>query len=93
MEHLSEDARALLRAAREIHAERNRSQTFTLGTHLPLERNWSTRVLSIGTRVRDTPGETSTTSSPNGAWRYCTNSARGPAPRSLRSGPTREAPG
>jgi hypothetical protein len=30
-------ARALLRAAQEIHAERHGSQTFTLGTHLPLE--------------------------------------------------------
>jgi hypothetical protein len=37
MDHLTEDARALLRAAREIHAERYGSQTFTLGTHLPLE--------------------------------------------------------
>ena len=37
MDHLTEDARALLRAAREIHAERHGSQTFTLGTHLPLE--------------------------------------------------------
>jgi hypothetical protein len=33
----TEDARALLRAAREIHAERHGSQTFALGTHLPLE--------------------------------------------------------
>jgi hypothetical protein len=32
-----EDARALLRAAQEIHAERHGSQTFTLGTPLPLE--------------------------------------------------------
>jgi hypothetical protein len=37
MDHLTEDARVLLRAAREIHAERHGSQTFTLGTHLPLE--------------------------------------------------------
>jgi hypothetical protein len=37
MDQLTEDARALLRAAQEIHAERHRSQTFTLGTHLPLE--------------------------------------------------------
>jgi hypothetical protein len=37
MEHLTEDALALLRAAREIHAERHGSQPFTLGTHLPLE--------------------------------------------------------
>jgi hypothetical protein len=33
----TEDARALLRAAREIHVERHGIQTFTLGTHLPLE--------------------------------------------------------
>ena len=31
------DARALLRAAREIHAERHGIQTFRLGTHLPLQ--------------------------------------------------------
>ena len=37
MDHLTEDARALLRAAREIHAERHGLQTFTLGTRLPLE--------------------------------------------------------
>jgi hypothetical protein len=37
MDHLTEAARALLQAAREIHAERHGSQTFTLGTHLPLE--------------------------------------------------------
>jgi hypothetical protein len=37
MDQLTEDTRALLRAAREIHAERHGSQTFTLGTHLPLE--------------------------------------------------------
>jgi hypothetical protein len=37
MDHLTQDARALLRAAYEIHAERHGSQTFTLGTHLPLE--------------------------------------------------------
>ena len=37
MDHLTEDARALLQAAREIHAERHGSQTFTLGTHLPLQ--------------------------------------------------------
>jgi hypothetical protein len=33
----TEDARALLGAAQEIHAERHGSQTFTLGTHLPLD--------------------------------------------------------
>jgi hypothetical protein len=37
MDHLTEDTRALLRAAREIHAERHGAQTFTQGTHLPLE--------------------------------------------------------
>jgi hypothetical protein len=37
MDHLTEDTRALLRAAREIHVERHGEQTFTLGTHLPLE--------------------------------------------------------
>ena len=37
MDHLTEDAEALLRAAREIHVERHGIQTFTLGTHLPLE--------------------------------------------------------
>ncbi len=37
MNQITEEARALLRAAQEIHAERHGSQTFTLGTHLPLE--------------------------------------------------------
>ncbi len=37
MYRTTEDARALLRAAREIHAERHGAQTFTLGTHMPLE--------------------------------------------------------
>jgi hypothetical protein len=37
MYRTTKDARALLRATREIHAERHGSQTFTLGTHLPLE--------------------------------------------------------
>ncbi len=37
MSRTTEDARALLRAAQEIHVERHGSQTFTLGTHLPLE--------------------------------------------------------
>jgi hypothetical protein len=32
-----EDGRALLKAAQEIHAERHGAQTFTSGTHLPLE--------------------------------------------------------
>jgi len=37
MYRTTEDARALLRAAQEIHAERHGTQTFGLGTHLPLE--------------------------------------------------------
>jgi hypothetical protein len=37
MYRTTEDAWALLRAAQEIHAERHGTQTFTLGTHLPLE--------------------------------------------------------
>ena len=37
MDHLTEDTRVLLQAAREIHAERHGAQTFTPGTHLPLE--------------------------------------------------------
>ena len=37
MYRTTEDARALLRAAREIHAERHGIQTFRLGVHLPLE--------------------------------------------------------
>lgn len=32
-----EDARALLRAAQEIHIERHGARTFTPGTHLPLQ--------------------------------------------------------
>lgn len=34
MEHMSEDARALSRAAQEIHAERHGVQTFLSGTRL-----------------------------------------------------------
>ena len=37
MNRAAEDGRALLEAAREIHAERHGAQTFTPGTHLPLE--------------------------------------------------------
>ena len=37
MSRTNEDARALLRAAQDIHAERYGSQTFTLGTYVPLE--------------------------------------------------------
>ena len=37
MDQLTEDALTLLRAARELHAQRHGSHTFTLGTNLPLE--------------------------------------------------------
>ena len=37
MDRAAEDGRALLEAAREIHAERHGAQTFTPGTHLPLQ--------------------------------------------------------
>ena len=35
MEHTTEDARALIRAAQEIHAERHGAHTFLPGTRLP----------------------------------------------------------
>jgi hypothetical protein len=47
MDHLTEDTRALLRAAREIHSEHHGSQTFAPGTHLPLE--------AAGERIGITP--------------------------------------
>jgi hypothetical protein len=37
MDRTTEDARALLRTAQDIHAERRGLQTFTPGTHLPLQ--------------------------------------------------------
>ena len=37
MDHLTEDTRALLRAARGIHVGRHGAHTLTPGTHLPLE--------------------------------------------------------
>jgi hypothetical protein len=37
MDQLTEEARALFRAAQETHAERREAQTYTPGTHLPLE--------------------------------------------------------
>ena len=37
MHRTIEDGRALLRAAQEVHAERHGAQTFTSGTHLPLQ--------------------------------------------------------
>ena len=35
MEHMSEDAQVLIRAAREVHVERHGAQTFLPGTLLP----------------------------------------------------------
>ena len=35
MEHTSEDARALIRAAQDVHAERHGTHTFLPGTRLP----------------------------------------------------------
>ena len=37
MVRTTEDARALLRTAREVHVERHGATTFTPGTHVPLE--------------------------------------------------------
>jgi hypothetical protein len=34
MEHVSEDARVLIRAAKEVHAERHGAETFLSGSHL-----------------------------------------------------------
>ena len=34
MEHTTEDARALIRAAQEVHGKRHGAQTFLPGTHL-----------------------------------------------------------
>jgi hypothetical protein len=36
MEHVTEDAHALIRAAREVHVERHGAQTFLPGTNLSL---------------------------------------------------------
>jgi hypothetical protein len=38
MEHTSEDARVLIRAAQEVHAERHGAQTFLPGTYLPFPK-------------------------------------------------------
>ena len=48
MYRTTEDARALLRAAQEIHAERHGTQTFGLGTHLPLEAAGQRTGLNLG---------------------------------------------
>jgi hypothetical protein len=37
MDDMTKDAQALLRGAQDIHAERHGLQTFTRGTHVPLE--------------------------------------------------------
>jgi hypothetical protein len=38
MEHTREDARALIRAAQEVHADRHGAQTFIPGTYLPFPK-------------------------------------------------------
>ena len=38
MDHMSEDARVLLRAAREVHVERHGAVTFLPGTYLPFPK-------------------------------------------------------
>ena len=38
MDHVSEDARALIRAAQEVHAERHGAETFLPGTYLPFPK-------------------------------------------------------
>ena len=38
MEHMSEDARVLIRAAQEVHAERHGAQTFLPGTSYPFPK-------------------------------------------------------
>jgi hypothetical protein len=38
MDHLIEDARVLLQAAQQIHAERHGAQTFLPGTYLPFPK-------------------------------------------------------
>ena len=37
MNYLTEDMRVLLQSAQQLHAECQGAQTFTLGTHLPME--------------------------------------------------------
>ena len=37
VDHITEDAQALLRAAQQIHGEHHGAQTFRPGAHLPLE--------------------------------------------------------
>jgi hypothetical protein len=52
--HVTEDAQALLQAAQVIHGERHGAQTFTPGTHLPLEEaGQRTRIRSNSIRYHD----------------------------------------
>ena len=54
MQHMTEDARALIRAAQEIHAERHGVQTFVPGTRLPfLEAAKRTGIRSDRQRYHD----------------------------------------
>ena len=54
MEHVSEDARVLIRAAREVHVERHGAQTFLPGTYLSfLEAAKRTGIRSDRQRYHD----------------------------------------
>ncbi len=54
MEHVTEDARALIRAAREVHAERHGAKTFLPGTRLSfLEAAKRTGIRSDHQRYHD----------------------------------------
>src|SRR5215217_240377 len=55
MEHTTEDAWALMRAAQQIHAERHGAHTFVPGTYLPfLEAAKRTGIRSDRQRYHDT---------------------------------------
>jgi hypothetical protein len=54
MEHTTEDARALIGAAKEVHVERHGAQTFLPGTYLPfLEAAKRTGIRSDRQRYHD----------------------------------------
>jgi hypothetical protein len=54
MEHTTDDARALIRAAKEVHAERHGAHTFVPGTYLPfLEAAKRTGIRSDRQRYHD----------------------------------------
>ena len=54
MEHVTEDAQALIRAAREVHVERHGAHTFVPGTYLPfLEAAKRTGIRSDRQRYHD----------------------------------------